>query len=171
MMTYYRQFPAEVPGCTPALLDTSYDDCLTRKIYDWPCPTMVYSGCLADDMTNDSFRRLWSRRLKDLVESYVQDDDNYLFLPVRLVHARTKKLTRYFALVFPSPRDVLDMKRTTFVEDTDLVIKPVLALEKVGAQSIFTYPGSEDVVTFVHRDLAVAIQASGCSGIKFEPEA
>lgn len=109
-----------------------------------------------------------SEELKELLESFVQDDPNIEFLPVKAISAEYGDRI-YYILHFRKIYDVIDKKNTIYVEGTDSIIKLRVDYEKTKNLKIFnSQPAINDII--VSADIRRAIRKNKLNlGLIFMP--
>lgn len=79
-----------------------------------------------------------SASLKDVINPNLAGKESIVWMSVE-VHALNETRT-YYVPRFTTLPDVIDVERTTFVSETDHIIKPVFSLEKLVDYAIFCIP-------------------------------
>ncbi|MEJ5963672.1 imm11 family protein [Pedobacter immunditicola] len=114
---------------------------------------------------------LISERLKYLIEINLTGNEQVGWINCKVESEKEEK--PYFVLRFNKMLDVLDMKKTMFVPGTDHIIKPVFAVSKISAYSIFSMPSSHNLwkITsglYISETLKKAIQKQKLTGLDFQ---
>jgi hypothetical protein len=114
---------------------------------------------------------IMSDRLKSIVESNLTGNENLDWVTCKIKSDKEER--RYYIPRFNKMLDVLDMQKTLFVKDTNHVIRPVFALSKINAYSIFHAPANFDLwkITsglYVSEKMKKAIQKQKLTGMVFE---
>ncbi len=91
-----------------------------------------------DYQPNERGWPLMSEPLKSLIESNLTGKEHIDWITCKVRGGNEERV--YFILRFNELLDVLDMQRTSFVQGTDHIIKPVFALSKICQYSIFPKP-------------------------------
>lgn len=112
---------------------------------------------------------LMSHKMKELVEFFLTGGEGIIWMKVLV---RTPDETReYFIPQFTRKLDVLDKDKTTYVDETDLIVRPVYSLDKINRYSLFHRPGDYWQITlglYVNRDLMTAIRTEKLTGVAFD---
>ena len=114
---------------------------------------------------------LMSERLKSVIEANLTGKEHIDWIACNV---RNKKEVRpYFILRFNKMLDVLDMQKTTFVQGTGHIIRPVFSSSKVSVYNVFTKPSSNDLwkITsglYVSEGMKKTLQRAKFTGMDFE---
>lgn len=113
---------------------------------------------------------LMSESLKYVIESNLTGNEQIDWVECNVENGNEKR--PYFILRFNKKLDVLDLQKTTFVEGTDHIIRPVFASSKIRAYSVFSKPSKYDLwkITsgiYVNDALKKAIQKAKLTGMVF----
>ncbi len=132
-----------------------------------PITFIVASGQVCDYQPNNAGARLCSGRLQAVLDRGRTDVDAVQWLPTMVIEAGGQALP-YWILHFPIAHDVLDKKKTTFVPDTDLILKPYFDRGLIERHRIFTFPDAA-LGVIVRQDIKNAVIEAGCTGVDFIP--
>lgn len=129
-----------------------------------PLTFTLSEGVGVCDYMLNSLSRLCSRRMFDVVEANRAASDDLQWLECRLVDA--SGIAREYGLIhFSSHPDVLDRGSTIWAAH-DMLVKPVVDLDKAVGQHIFSFPHSR-VHLVVSSSMRGALQDAGCTGVEF----
>ena len=92
----------------------------------------------SDYLANSQAWPLFSMRAKEIIENCLTGNEELSWISAS-VRGNNEKQTYYIAR-FAKPLDVLDMDNTTFVPETDSIIKPVFSWPKVKDYSVIYRP-------------------------------
>lgn len=128
-------------------------------------------GIWRDYQLNSLAWPLFSVKLRAVIESNLTGKEAIDWISAK-VNGNGEQKT-YFIPRFTQILDVLDMQRTTFVQGTNHVIRPVFSLLKVSEYNVFHMPDSNDYwkITsglYVSEQLKKAMQAAKLTGLDFE---
>jgi hypothetical protein len=128
-----------------------------------------WGGPLADYVNSDLGVRLCSRRFKDLLDDVRSEIDKVQWLPVFVTNLEGKRI-EYYILHFPEPPDVLNLDpgETIYDDESGVLIRPCLSLNKAGQHKLFNIPGLE-IATIVDESVKQASEAAGMQGMEFSP--
>ena len=130
----------------------------------WTPPVFGVQGKPTDNLANDVGYRLLSPKLKDIIESARDNDDDVQWLEAIVTDERGAA-HGYFVLHFPSDLDCLDHEQSLTVEG-GVVVRPVISIERVGSRKIFCW-NRVQVGPVIAHSVKSAIVAAGCTGIYF----
>ena len=122
----------------------------------------LIEGDFADYLSSNLGCRMCSKRLKDIFDAHASSDDKFQWLPV--IVRRGIKQCIYSILHFPNPPDVLNKDKSIFAGE--FVVKPVLSKSAVGKHQVFSYPKAGELKLFVSKQVKIAIEAAGCTGLE-----
>lgn len=113
---------------------------------------------------------IMSSKMKNLIESNLKGNENVDWIECTIKNKEEERI--YFILRFNTVLDVLDFQQTSFVQDTDHIIRPVFSSSKIGAYTIFPKPASYNFwqITsgiFVSESLKKTMQKAKVTGIDF----
>ncbi len=138
---------------------------------EWPCPIAVdakevenwqdltvelRNGKYCPFLSCDAGANMVSEEMKDLLLSFIGDNDNIEFLPVP---AKSKEYGDriYFIMHFKIIYDVIDTENTVYVPGTNIVIKVRIDQEKAKGLKVFnSRPAINDII--VSEDVYQAIK-------------
>lgn len=114
---------------------------------------------------------LMSERLMSTIEVNLIGNEQIDWIECKVKSENEERI--YFILRFNKMLDVLDMQKTIFAADTDLIIRPVFANSKISSYGIFPAPSSHNLWKITSRiyisdTLKKAIQKAKLTGIDFE---
>lgn len=165
------------------LIDDGYDK-VGGMLYapsEWPCPIAVDAmevknwqnltvelrdGKYCPFLSCNAGANMVSEEMKDLLLSFIGDNDNIEFLPVT---AKSKEYgdRTYYIMHFKIIYDVIDTEKTVYVPGTDIIIKVRIDQEKAKGLKVFnSRPAVNDVI--VSEDVYQAIkQKKFDTGVEF----
>lgn len=114
---------------------------------------------------------LMSDKLKFVIENNMTGNEEIDWISCKVKSNKEHRI--YYILRFNRLLDVLDMKKTMFVQGTDHIIKPCFSLSKIKSFSIFSKPSAHNLwkITsglYINEKLKKAIQKEKLSGLDFE---
>jgi hypothetical protein len=114
---------------------------------------------------------IMSKKLKSVIEANLTGNEQIDWIECTVKNGDEERI--YSILRFNKKLEVLDMLKTTFVQGTDHIIKPVFSTAKISDFSIFSKPSSHELwkITpglYVSNVLKKAIQNEKLTGIEFE---
>ena len=87
-----------------------------------------------------------NKELRDLLLTFIGNDDDIEFLPVRAT-SEAYGCKTYYIMHFKKICDVIDTKNTIYVEGTDTILKLILDYNKVKHLNVFnSQPAINDVI-------------------------
>ncbi len=114
---------------------------------------------------------LMSEKLRSIIENQLTGHEGVDWIECKIKKQEEERI--YFIPRFNKMLDVLDFEKTSFVADTDHIIKPVFSAEKISAYSIFFKPLSHNLwkITpgiYVNENIRKIIKKEKLTGIDFE---
>ena len=138
---------------------------------EWPCPIAVDAmevenwqnltlelrdGKYCPFLSCDAGANMVSEEMKDLLLSFIGDNDYIEFLPVTTKSKEYGDRT-YYIMHFKIIYDVIDTKKTVYVPGTDIIIKVRIDQEKAKGLKVFnSQPAINDII--VSEDVYQAIK-------------
>ncbi len=130
----------------------------------WIPPDFSVQGKPTDNLANDVGYRLFSPKLKDIIKSARDRDDDLQWLEATVTDERGAADV-YLVLHFPSDLDCLDHEQSLTVEG-GVVVRPVISIERVGTRKIFCW-NRLHVGPVIAHSVKAAIVTAGCTGVYF----
>lgn len=114
---------------------------------------------------------IFSERMKIVIDQNITGSENIDWIEVEIFTDEESR--SYYILRFNKELDVLDLDRTTFVPNTNLVLKGVFAAKKIEKFSIFYLPKPNDLwkITsgiYINQKLKDALEQKQLIGLSFE---
>jgi hypothetical protein len=123
---------------------------------------VLRDGKASDYLANDMGWRLCSDLMRSVLDPYLPPS-NENWIPVSVTDAQVTHT--YHVLLAPDASEALS-DRTLYAKD-GRVIKPVIALDRIGDRHVFTI-GGRDLTLIVSTEVREALDASGCTGVSYE---
>lgn len=126
-----------------------------------------------DYLPNSFSWPIMSEELKSTVEFNLQGEEQIDWITCKI--KKEDELRTYYILRFNKRLDVLDLKKTKFAQDTDVIIKPFFSMIKIARYSIFMattngYGNLWKITSslYINEKLKKAIQKKKLTGLDFE---
>ena len=122
-----------------------------------------------DFLQNDLAFPFMSMEMKKIVESNLTGYEGVIWMRINVRHGSECRF--YYMPRFEKKLDVINENKTTYVESSGLILKPVFSLLKVSKFSIFYKPQTfweMPHVIYVNEKIQKAIQKAKLSGVGFE---
>ena len=172
-MNYYGLFGKEskmmgiayVPEGTPLFLlpDTGWID-------NWqPMVMELREGGFVDYLANNRAWKLFSPKLKDILENSKGDRDAIQWLPV-IVRSEDGEERDYFIMHIYEEHDVLDKDKTIY-GNSNFIIKPVISQRLAAKHHIFAFIRAGGIRYCFSERVRKKVLAGKCTGVTFEPYA
>jgi len=133
-------------------------------------PDFPRNTVLADNLINSEMMIVCSERLKIFLEASLVEKVEYL--PVHLKDHKSKQVAQFYYIIHPiEPPDCIDFEQSIVEwsgvdkESILLVKKLVIDDSKVENNRLLFRPKSFYNITLIDRDLAVAIDGQGVTGV------
>jgi hypothetical protein len=173
-LAFYRVFVAD--GFGVALSDDEVDRVLLLwdrgVVTEWtPVEFCIqygeWEGRAGDFVPNDLGWRLCSQRMQKLLDDLRSDADKVQWLPSYVTDLDGRR-TKHFVLHFPETSDILNLEpgETIYDEESEVLIRPCISLEKAEGRRIFNIRGLQSA-TIVHASVKKALEESGIEGVEF----
>jgi hypothetical protein len=136
------------------------------KVNDWkPIVVEVRDGDYCDYLACNIGGRICSKKLRDIINQNASTHDDLQWLDLSAIKNGEKQV--YYMLHFPYPPDVLNIDRTLFVKNTDIVVRPVFSRIRCESFNVISFYENMGVSWYIRDFVKKAIQAAGCTGIEF----
>ncbi|MCP9751329.1 hypothetical protein EGI32_10135 [Ferruginibacter sp. HRS2-29] len=114
---------------------------------------------------------LLSEKLMTIIENNLTGNENLEWISADINANNEKK--KYYIPKFKKKMDVFDLKKTMFVEDTEIAIVPWFSFGKIKNYSIFHLPSSNNLwqitpAIYISETIKKKIQQEKLSGLDFE---
>ncbi|NVO10575.1 MAG: hypothetical protein HXX16_11480 [Bacteroidales bacterium] len=112
---------------------------------------------------------LMSEKMKNIIDNNLTGKEDISWMKVTV--KADSESRAYFILKFEKMLDVLDEKKTLFVQGTNLIIKPVFSLSKISNYNIFHKPQPFWEIPsglYISEIIKKAVQKENLTGIDFE---
>lgn len=123
-----------------------------------------------DYLPNDFAWPIMSTRMKEIIDGHLTGMEGIIWMAVTV--KADKENREYYIPRFKQVLDVLDIKRTKFVKNTDLVIEAVFDKNKINKYAMFQLPDeilwSITSSLYVSEQVKSAIENSALTGVSFD---
>lgn len=112
---------------------------------------------------------LMSEPMKTLIEEALTEEDDISWIKAIIKNNSEQKT--YYILKFNKKLDVLDINKTAFVPNTELIIKGYFSLQKIEQLSLFHLPNNLWEITsgiYINQKLKEALRKRGLTGLSFD---
>lgn len=128
---------------------------------------LLKGGEFCDYLIGNLTLRIFSGRLKSLVDSFLTDIDNPVWHRIKVVKEFSEESRDYFILQFHKQPTILNTEKTIYLDSKKKrIIKPYFDEKLISDRHIFTYKEYANP-TIVSFDLKSAIQQANYTGIYF----
>lgn len=134
------------------------------KVTHWiPLELVLRDGGFADNLANDMGLRLFSDKLRTIIDEVRSEQDVVQWLDATVFDGN--EVRPYHVLHFPVDFPVVDEARSIMAGK--MVVKPVLLTSAVRGRNVFTLPETHARRLFVSQKLRDAIREVNCTGVDF----
>jgi hypothetical protein len=132
---------------------------------EWSTPIFTMAGLFVDLQPCNAGVKLFSPRMRRLIDERKASTDRLEWLPVRI--AGPGESREYAILHLLDELDVIDRARSVLNRLNGDVIKAHLRADSIGKHGVFTYSNSTGVIVLLTEDVYSAVKTcSGCSFAK-----
>lgn len=124
-----------------------------------------------DYLPNSFAWPLFSNRLKSIISNHLTGQENIDWISAKINTLSEQK--EYYIPRFRDKLDVLDKENSTYIPDTDHIIKPCFSLFKISQYSIFHFPLDSNLwkitsILYISDELKKILQKEKISGVCFD---
>lgn len=163
-MSFYYVLPPD-----DSVLATISDKCdidFVEELQEKTCKVLfkLEKGALVDIVANDLGWPLYSKKVKDLIDSAIEDKSHYVWHKVSI--ATPQSVSDYYVPQFLEELDVLNVSNSIYAEG-GFVVKACIEPTKAHNIGMFTVPGSDSRI-IISKDICCMLGDNGVDTAHFE---